>query len=202
MPGYSSPRWLTSMAAVGVIAIWSMVCTQLGAEEPPQRDYFTADEDPVARQQLNINNQHHTDQVLYWLRQGRVDRAIEDAKFTLKYWPNHPRALFLMEFIARVARTPSLPIPYYEKAIYDYPQYALTHAQYGKYLLEIDRVDDSISHLKQAVELDPKLGAGHAWLGEAYLKSGRKELARKALEQARALGYKEETTDNSLQHLR
>jgi tetratricopeptide (TPR) repeat protein len=175
------------------------------AEQALQRDYFTADEDPAAREQLNINNQHHTDQVLLWLRRGRIDRAIEDAKFTLQYWPNHPRALILMEFIARVARTPSLPIPYYEKAILEYPQHALTHAQYGKYLFEIEQVNDSIMHLKQAVELDPKLGAAHAWLGEAYAKSGSKDLARKAAEKARALGYlgyKEDTSGTSPGDLR
>lgn len=190
---YAIPRWVTGPIVTILIILLSGVCSLLNAGQVIERDYFTADEDPAWRQQLNINNSAHTDRVIEWVRKENIPMAIDEAKFTLRYWPNHPRALILMELIARSARTPSLPIPYYEKAVRDYPQYALTHAQYGKYLVEIGRVDDGIAHLQQAVELDPKLVAAHAWLAEAYYtKSGSKALARKAAAQARALGYKGE----------
>jgi len=192
---------LTGSIVTILIVLWLPVCSPLSAEGVLERDYFTADEDPAARHQLNINNQAHTDQVVKWLRADNIPMAIEDAKFTLKYWPNHPRALILMELIARVTRTLDLPIPYYEKAIHDYPQYALTHTQYGKYLTEIERVDDGIMHLEQAVELDPKLAAAHAWLAEAYMKRGKNKLARKAAEQARALGYAGDLPGDSSAHV-
>lgn len=158
----------------------------------PERDYFTADDDPQARRDLNLNNEHHTDRVLKWVREGNIPMALEDVKFTLDKWPNHPRALILMEVIARLTHAPSLPILYYEKAINKYPQYAITHAQYGKYLVEIGQVEAGIAKLQHAIDLDPKLPAAHAWLAEAYYEQGKKQLARKSAEQARALGFQGE----------
>lgn len=157
-----------------------------------ERDYFTADEDPAAWNDLTLNNQHHTNNVLKWLREGNIPMALHDVQFTIDKWPNHPRALILMEVISGVTHTPNLPIPFYEKAIRLYPQYAITHAQYGKYLVEISRVDAGIAKLQEAVTIDPKLTAAHVWLTEAYLKKGKKELARKEAETARVLGYEGE----------
>lgn len=157
-----------------------------------ERDYFTADEDPAAWRDLTLNNQHHTNNVLKWLREGNIPMALTDVQFTIDKWPNHPRALILLEVISGVTHTPNLPIPYYEKAIRLYPQYAITRAQYGKYLVEISQVDGGIAKLQEAVTLDPKLTAAHVWLTEAYLKKGKKELARKEAETARVLGYEGE----------
>lgn len=185
-------EWMIGSIVMFVIVISLVSGGFLNAAEVVERDYFRADEDPAWRQQLNINNAHHTDMVLERLRQGNNSLAMEEAKFTLRYWPNHPRALILMEVIARATRAPSLPIPYYEKAVRQYPQYAVTHAQYGHYLVEIESVDEGIMQLQQAVEIDPMLGAAHAWLAEAYLKAGKRKLARKSAEQARELGYKGE----------
>lgn len=187
---------------IGSIVMFAIVLSLvsgsfLNAAEVIERDYFRADEDPAWRQQLNINNSAHTDMVLERLRQGNNPLAMEEAKFTLRYWPNHPRALILMEVIARITRAPFLPIPYYEKAVRQYPHYAITHAQYGHYLVEIERVDEGVMQLQQAVEIDPMLGAAHAWLAEAYLKAGKRKLARKSAEQARELGYTGEIAGDS-----
>lgn len=157
-----------------------------------EQDYFTADEDPAARNQLNLNNTYHTDNVLKSLREGNIPMALLDVRFTIDKWPNHPRALILLEVISGVTHTPNLPIPYYEKAIRLYPQYAITHAQYGKYLVEISQVDAGIVELQEAVKLDPKLTAAHVWLSQAYDKHGDKVLARKEAEQARNLGFQGE----------
>ena len=159
---------------------------------PPDRDFFTAHEDPDAYRDLGLNDLYHTNRVMQSIKNGRYDVAIEDLKFVLDKWPNHPRALLYLETVARVAQAPELPLPYYDKALRLYPQYAMTHAQYGKYLVEMGQWDKGVKSLKQAIEKDGKLVAAHVWLSEAYDKHGHKELARKEAEQARNLGFQGE----------
>lgn len=171
------------------VICWSVGFAVIAEGRVPERDYFTADDDPQARRDLDLNNEHHTNHVLKWLRDGNINMAIQDARFTLNNWPNHPRALMLMEAIGRIAHNPSLPIPYYEKAVTKYPHHAITHAQYGKYLLEIGQLDAGIARLLNAIEIDPKMAAAHAWLAEAYQKKGNTDLARKSAAQAKELGY-------------
>ena len=106
-----------SRLQVLVLAVLSVGLLSVVPAYALERDYFTADEDPAARRDLTLNNQHHTDNVLKWLREGNVNMALQDVKFTITKWPNHPRALILLEVIAGVAHSQNLPIPYYEKAI-------------------------------------------------------------------------------------
>jgi len=153
-------------------------------------DYFTADQDPsIMRQLRNVDN-YHTDKVMPSVRDGRMNVAIAELRYTLDNFPNHPQALMLMDLVGRLTKEPSLALPYYEKALKLYPQYALTHAQYGTYLVNIGQIEAGIAKLKQAIEIDPKLAVAHAWLAIAYSKNGAPELARQAAERAKGLGYR------------
>ncbi len=156
---------------------------------PSDRDYFTAHEDPEAFRDLTLNDLYHTNRVLHSIQVGRYDEAIADLRFVLEKWPNHPRALLLIESLGQVTQALELPTPYYEKAIRLYPQYAMTFAQYGKYLVEIDQWGKGVENLKRAIEKDRKLVAAHVWLSQAYDKHGDKALAKKEAEQARSLGF-------------
>jgi Tfp pilus assembly protein PilF len=163
---------------------------------PPDRDFFTAGEDPERLRDLTLNDLYHTNRVVHSIKVGRYDEAIADLKFVLDKWPNHPRALLLIESLGKVTQAPTLPIPYYEKAIKLYPQYAMTLAQYGRYLVEIDQWDKGVQNLKRAIEKDQKMIAAHVWLAEAYDKRGDKQLARKEAEHARSLGFQGELPVN------
>ena len=160
-----------------------------GAAPPPDMDYFTAQENPETYRDLKIIEHAHIGKVLYWLRTERMEMVMHELNFTLHHFPNHPQALLLTEMAADVTRVPALAITYYERAILLYPEYGTTHAQFGKYLVSIGRVSDGIGQLKEAVQRDPKLGQGYLWLGEAYAKAGKKELAQEAYAKARALGF-------------
>jgi superkiller protein 3 len=92
--------------------------------------------------------------------------------------------------VSRIRKEPSLAIPFYAKALQLYPQYAITHAQYGSYLTDIGQVEQGIVALKKAVEIDPKLALAYDWLARAYAKSGDLELSRQAAEKAKELGLK------------
>ena len=167
-----------------------LICLAIPAlATEPDRDYFTAEEDPQAQSDLEVNDEHHTNLVLGWIRDARFDRALADIYYVLERWPNHPRALLLLEMVARLSYAPNLPLFHYERALNLYPNYALTHAQFGHYLVEIGKIDLGIHSLKRAVEIDPQLRAAHVWLSQAYDKHGDKVLAKKEAEQARNQGF-------------
>ena len=90
----------------------------------------------------------------------------------------------------RAAKGANLGIVYFEKALKLYPQYATTHAQYGWYLVENNRLETGIFKLRQAIEMDARMMAAYVWLSRAYVKSGHPDLARQTAHQARELGYK------------
>lgn len=174
------------------LSVFEAAAQQPHAGPPPDRDYFTAHEDPEAWRDLYLNDTYHTNRVLHSIQVGRYDEAIADLRFVLEKWPNHPRALLLIESLGQVTQALELPTPYYEKAIQLFPQYAMTFAQYGKYLVEIGQWDKGVENLKRAIEKDRKSVAAHVWLSQAYDKHGDKVLAKKEAEQARNLGFEGE----------
>jgi tetratricopeptide (TPR) repeat protein len=166
---------------------------------PINVDYFAATRgtgvDPNSNRNFRgllwLVEKHHLNAEVYRnFREGKYEYVIGDLRFTLNRFPNHPGALQLLSSVATLTKNPSLPIPYYEKALSLYPQYALTHAQFGNYLVEMGAVDDGIARLKKAIELEPNIVAAHVWLAKAYYKSSARELGDKASEQARKLGHK------------
>ncbi len=153
-------------------------------------DYFTYGDDPGKRLYLQQADAGHTDRVMDWVRDGRLDNALGDLKYVLERFPNNPRALRLMETVARLMEQPSLAISYYERAVTLYPQYAMIHAQYGEYLLNIGYLEAGIPRLEYALKIDPNLVPVHVLLAKAYQRSGNSERARQAAARARELGYK------------
>lgn len=138
----------------------------------------------------NVERHHLTREKFWkWYNAGKYHYALEELKFVLRYFPNHPKALQLLGGIAVLTKDPTMPIPYYRKALRLYPQHALTYAQFGNYLANIGFIDDGLARLRIAIKKNPKLAVAHAWIAEAYDKGGHPELARQAAEQARALGY-------------
>jgi tetratricopeptide (TPR) repeat protein len=156
------------------------------------QDYFIADQYWEIKQNRGLLEKHHltNPRVLADFAAGRWASVIADLKFILERMPNHPKALQVLGHVAKTSLQDSLPIPYYEHALKLYPQYAITHAQYGAYLVAIGHLEAGIVRLNHAKDMDQKLVAAHVWLAKAYLKSGHPDLARQAKERARALGYK------------
>jgi Tfp pilus assembly protein PilF len=153
-------------------------------------DYFDASKNHVVRQRLQAVERHHMNKDVFDnIASGKYKYALGDIDFTLRYFPNHPRGLQLLTTVAALTKNRALPISYFEKAIALYPTHAITHAQYGWYLVTIGDLDKGIQTLKYAIEMDPKLTAGHVWLAHAYEKKGDNELARQAKERAKELGY-------------
>jgi len=154
------------------------------------QDYFLAGRDPEIRALLQIVEGAHTNRIQSDLMGGHLEVALPHIKYTLNRFPNHPKGLLLLGAYARLANNPSIAIPYYEKALRLYPQHAVTHAQYGSYLIDIGRANEGIVRLQKAIEIDSKLAFAYAWLAKAYVQRGHLDLARQSAENAKRLGYK------------
>ena len=193
--------WL-SATVVAVVVTGTWWAAGAMAQETPRneravdgslinQDYFTANQYPEVTALLSSVEGHHMNKRVWAdFYAGRLDGAIGDVKYTLRRFPNHPQALQLLGSVARMMKDPALPIRSYEWALNLYPQYALTHAQYGAYLASNGQIEGGITRLNRAIEMDPNLAIAHAYLAKALWKKGNKDLARKSADRARALGYK------------
>lgn len=174
-------RFLLALIALGHFSF--------GASVSSAFDYFTAAQEGQAHY-LALVTKYHADKAYGWIRDGRLNDAIEDLRYTLDRFPNHPKALQTMGLVSQLIKKPAMAITYYQKALTQYPQYASTHAQYGQYLLSIGDIDKAVESLKRGVEIDPKLVGGYVLLAHAYSKQGNSELASEAAARAKELGYK------------
>jgi Tfp pilus assembly protein PilF len=156
-------------------------------------DYFNPTNDDFITWRIKDIEVHHLRPAVGHLRDGDYKRAFADLDFILVRFVNHPQALSMMGLVAKWTKNSILVVPYYERALGLYPEYALTNAQYGKYLIDINHVEKGIAKLKRALEIDPKLVVAYEWLAAAYVKIGDSDLARKVAEQARSLGHSEKS---------
>jgi Tfp pilus assembly protein PilF len=138
---------------------------------------------------------HHIKPAANWFARGDYVRAKRELNFTLDRFVNHPQALMVAGMVSRESKDYAWGLAKFQHALRLYPQYALTHAQYGKFLVDMGELQGGIQRLKHALEMDPKLPAGYEWLAEAYTKMGETDLARETREQARSLGLSPKSAD-------
>jgi Tfp pilus assembly protein PilF len=164
-------------------------------------DYFTT---PQSDELLTSVEKYHLSAENFWkvFREGDNQAAILNLKYVLRYFPNHPEALDLLGLIAKLTKTPSLPISHYHKTLRLFPQHAFTHAQYGNYLAENSvnnvQIKEGIANLEKAIEMNPKLAVAYAWLANAYYKTGNSELALQSAKKAKELDYQDEKLESIL----
>ena len=134
-------------------------------------DYFTANLRPELAKYLSlVTARHASERVWAVFREGQYAEPLGDCRYTLERFPNHPRGLHLIGEIAKAMNQASMAIPFYENALRLYPQYAFTHAQYGRYLIEIGAVPAGVSQLREALRIDPTQFQAKAWLSEAMAR--------------------------------
>ena len=192
-----------------ITILFCLVTASIGESQPlPYKsspnydnDYFAvakSDKDAYIRVLLQSVETHHIipcphdkGGVFADIAAGRYEYAYADMEYVLKYFPNHPKGLHLIGMIARTMNRPSLAIAYYQKALHLFPQYALTHLQFGSYLIDIAQTTPAIAELQKAIKLDPSLKMAYVKLAQAYVINGHTEKARQAADEARKLGYTE-----------
>lgn len=139
-----------------------------------------------------------------------------DLDYTLRAFPNHPRALVAMADFLTTHERPcdrhhkANPNPidlayeiehgswkdldpgyYFRTAIKFRPQYAATRILYGQYLQRVGRLDDALKVFAGAEKVEPNSADAQYYLGLAYFEKGDKEKARAHAERAYALGQKQ-----------
>lgn len=178
-------RYLSIAFWVGLLFLASSGHAQSPSDAP--RDYFTADKSPGSY--LSLVESAHVSVISNWIAKGRLDNAMGDIRYTLDRFPNHPVSLQQLSMVSHMAKKTAIAVTYFERAIALFPQYAITRAQYGLFLVSINDVDGGIENLKRSVEMDPKLAMGYVGLARAYEKKGDLEHAREAAKKARELGF-------------
>ena len=158
---------------------------------PGYKDYFLKDVDRKTYELIRNVTQNHLDPAVVHLSKGKPNRAIPELTFVLRYVPNHPKALQLMGLAARLIKKPPIAERYYKQAIRVFPKHGITHAQYGKFLVDIGQVEEGIQELEAAKSIPPDLTIVYVWLTEAYEKSGNPEKAQIARKKATDLKKKE-----------
>lgn len=138
-------------------------------------DYYERD---APRDMLLANvEKFHLGEDSFWkaYRTRVYTSAAGELRFALKYFPNHPRALYLTEIVAKETSNPTLAIRAYERALQLYPQHPYTRAQYGAYLVRIGATTAGIQELRTAIAADSTLYLARAWLASALQPSKGRE---------------------------
>jgi tetratricopeptide (TPR) repeat protein len=133
------------------------------------RDYYLKDRDGTVALLVENVERNHFSRDNFWKQYDAGDyrSAQDNLRYALWVFPNHPKALQMMAAIAQKTQNYSLPIPYFEKAIILFPNYAFTRAQYGDYLVGIGKVNAGMAMLREALQVDPNCRSAQAWLAEA-----------------------------------
>jgi hypothetical protein len=158
-------------------------------------DYFTAKMEPEGENGIkqllrNVETFHLDKRLLQNIADGRYDVALADLDFVLKYFPNHPGALQMLTTVAALSKKTAIAVKYFEIALALYPNYAITHAQYGRLFMVLGDLNVAIKKFEQAIQMDPKLTAGYELLALAYEKKGDVKSARETRERAKEVASK------------
>ena len=154
------------------------------------KNYFFKDSQEKTYRLIRAVEIHHLQPALKHLSSGHPGRAIPELRFVLKYIPNHPKALQLMGVVSRLSNQSKVAEQYFAQAVRVFPNYALTHAQFGKFLVDVGRFEEGIEELERAQSIQPDLKIVYVWLSEAYQKDGDDEKAKLAEEKVKELESK------------
>jgi len=154
-------------------------------------DYQTADSELRAR----IEDYHFTPKVAA-LQAGQSTMDIgADIAYTLRVFPNHPRALYAMAELGRRQKR-AVPVKagysvecWFNRAIRFRPNDGKVRIVYGIELLKDGKKQEAIEQLKIGIDLDPQDGNAQYNVGLAYFDIGDYDSALMHAKKAQDLGY-------------
>jgi predicted Zn-dependent protease len=117
-------------------------------------DYRTAPADKIG-----IVERFHFTPAVEALQHGNTGKIGSDIDYTLRAFPNHPRALYAMAkhaLLLRASRTPGAKYPaecYFDRAIRFAPDDAQVRALYADFLIRLKRPKDAEKQLEIAEKL-------------------------------------------------
>lgn len=180
-------------------------CGSLGATGYGPLDYRTAAPD----QKALVEGAHFTKDVenlkgYYNEARGRRGAPGDDLDYTLRAFPNHPRALFAMVRLQEKEGTikpkgARWPVPcYFERAIRFRPDDGNVRLVFGLYLMKQGNKEGAVREFefaKNALGDDPNASYN---LGLAYFEVGKYDLALAEAKRAKELGFPLEGLEKKL----
>jgi tetratricopeptide (TPR) repeat protein len=118
-----------------------------------------------------------------------------DLDYTLRAFPNHPRALTSVAKLALKEKTPKDPnmhysfTCYFERAMRFMPDDDGVYTIYGTYLYKKGDIGGATTQLKHALTLNPNNPAANYNLGLIYINQNKPDEARVYAKKAEALDY-------------
>lgn len=153
-------------------------------------DYRTA----AAVDRHRVESVHFTPAVES-LRSGATSSLGADLDYTLRAFPNHPRALMAMVRLSQRLKTAKPPgahftvACYVERAIAFRPDDITMREIRGIYLSTVGKYAQAAEDFKVVVEQQPKNGNAHYNLGLAYFELKQYDRARAEAKAARELNF-------------
>lgn len=148
----------------------------------------------LPQQILLVESAHFTPDVEQNI-QGNSTYIGGDLDYTLRAWPNHPRALASMSRQGLIektvqARGAHFPVDcYFLRALEFAPDDGTVHAVYANHLFAHGKLDESLAEFKRAVELEPQNATINYNAGLAYLRVKDYDKALAHAQKAYALGF-------------
>ncbi|MFZ5491213.1 MAG: tetratricopeptide repeat protein [Pseudomonadota bacterium] len=147
-------------------------------------NYFAGD-----GEHIGAVEQYHLGPAKAHLAGGRANYAMEDIKFILRHFPNHPDALMLLDSAAKGLGQPTMPDKYFKAAIDAYPNEPMTYVVLGMLQQKRGNIGDAIARYQHALSLSPYLPDAHYNLGLALVKAKRLDEANAHAVAAYRLGH-------------
>ena len=191
----------TIVAAVGLYAALNCVmgsAQQINPCGDPFRnafgpfDYRTVPAD----KKMIVEGAHFTADIEGFRKHGKASYVANDIDYTLRVFPNHPRALLALSKLSLKLKTMRPPGTqwtvdcYFQRAIRYQPDDPSVRLVYGIHLTQWGRPDVARQQLELAEKSAPEEGNFHYNLGLAFLDLGDTERALKHAKRAYALGYR------------
>lgn len=154
-------------------------------------DYRTA----PAAQKLLVEGSHFTADIENFRKRGKVNYVANDIDYTLRAFPNHPRALLALSKLSLQLKSMRPPGAqwtvdcYFERAIRWRPDDSSVRLVYGIHLTRWGKKEAAQKQLELAEQKPLDDGNFHYNLGLAFLDVGDADRALKHAKRAYQLGY-------------
>jgi Tfp pilus assembly protein PilF len=180
-------------------ALLLLAAAQLRADEIEcgslQNHYGPFDYRTAQRSHIDVVEKHHFTSRVETLQGAMTGKIGGDIDYTLKVFPNHPRALLSMATLAEREKT-NKPAGsqytldcWFDRAMRFQPGDGVVQVIYGITLLRQDKTREAIDRLESAVELLGDNANAYYNLGLAYFKTKDYDTALKYAHKAYAAGF-------------
>jgi tetratricopeptide (TPR) repeat protein len=166
-------------------------------------DYRTA----TPYQKTPVEGSHFTADIESLRKNGKPHYVANDINYTLRVFPNHPRALMALSKLSLILKTSRPPGTewtvdcYFQRATQYQPDDSFVRLAYGIHLTRWGKPEAARQQLELAEQKPPEDGNFEYNLGLAFLDIGDTERALQHAKRAYALGYRLPGLQNRLEKL-